>query len=262
MRAKKTPSSGDALHGESPTPGPHRYGPSDATVASTAADEFRLEGGRRLSVFYTPIHGSSSTRMPIAMRRYALHMSRARRAEFETALSLVQFALRAIGEKPDSLRRNCPLCGRDSHGLYVARDSWISVSHAGGLVAVAVSRDGPVGIDIESEANAEAAEKVAKWAGLCGADGHLRLWTATEAVAKATEVGLLDGLTGIELQRSGADLVAIAADGRMFMLAMLQELPSGYIGTLAIDATRPHTPYLEHWVETDDLRSAGFIAPH
>ncbi|MCH8613490.1 4'-phosphopantetheinyl transferase family protein [Arsenicicoccus dermatophilus] len=51
------------------------------------------------------------------------------------------------------LERRCPTCGSDEHGRLEAPDLGVHVSlgHAGDLVAVALSPDGPVGVDVEVE---------------------------------------------------------------------------------------------------------------
>lgn len=91
--------------------------------------------------------------------------------------------------------RGCP---RLRHGRL-----WTSLSHADGLVAVAVSAAGPVGIDIESRQRAEVMPEIVgrvvhpdEQAGLPAPPGPdrnealLALWVRKEALLKAAGIGL------------------------------------------------------------------------
>ena len=76
----------------------------------------------------------------------------------------------------------------------------VSVSHARGLVAVAASRVGPVGVDVESRREFEINGMARRWFDPTEVawlyrqpdplDAFLRLWTAKEAVGKALGRGL------------------------------------------------------------------------
>ena len=88
-----------------------------------------------------------------------------------------------------TVTQQCARCGGD-HGRPIMGEAgrWVSLSRAGGLVAVAFSTLGPVGVDLASRA-AAARHPVAgvrhpdpaEWAGE---------WAATEAVLKADGRGL------------------------------------------------------------------------
>lgn len=77
---------------------------------------------------------------------------------------------------------------------------WASVSHGRGLVAVAASVDGPVGVDVETRRPFGTAGLARRWfdpaelAWLADRPdplaGFLQLWTAKEAVGKALGTGL------------------------------------------------------------------------
>lgn len=79
---------------------------------------------------------------------------------------------------------------------------WFNLSHSGDLAALAISRTGPVGIDIEAIRPVEALDlagrffAVAEHAALVALPegerlaGFFRLWTAKEAVVKAIGCGL------------------------------------------------------------------------
>jgi len=98
--------------------------------------------------------------------------------------------------------RVCPACGSDRHGRPVAVGSpaHLSISYADGLVAVAWSYDGPVGIDVERDLAGDRQE-----------------WTRVEALLKATGEGL----------RAWPDVVL--PDLPTAPLA----LPAGFAGTVA-----------------------------
>jgi 4'-phosphopantetheinyl transferase len=88
---------------------------------------------------------------------------------------------------PFAVTQRCPDCGGDHGRPVVSSDGrWVSLSRAGGLVAIAVSSSGPVGIDIESRATASRHPLDA------GAEPlePARLWTMKEAVLKADGRGL------------------------------------------------------------------------
>lgn len=106
----------------------------------------------------------------------------------------------ALGLDPASVRiaRRCPHCGSTGHGVpyleATAAAVHLSLSRAGGYVAVAVSFAGPVGVDIESEDAVNRApladvalsprERARDAANLAG------IWCAKEAILKSTGDGL------------------------------------------------------------------------
>ena len=117
----------------------------------------------------------------------------------------------------------CPDCGGD-HGRPVVSETgrWVSLSRAGGLVAVAYSTAGPVGVDLESRTAVERHPVQ----GLAKADATE--WTTKEAVLKADGRGL---------RVDPAELVV--ADGRL----------AGWVGC-PVPLTRVR---LHHFAATDDL---------
>ena len=98
------------------------------------------------------------------------------------------------------------LCGgevvlrHEVSGRPVIDGLFVSVSHARGLVAVAASRVGPVGVDVESRREFEIDGMARRWFDPVEVswlyqqpdqlDAFLRLWTAKEAVGKALGRGL------------------------------------------------------------------------
>ena len=102
--------------------------------------------------------------------------------------------------------RVCPRCGSDGHGRPTAIGSAakVSIAYAEGLVAVAWSWTGPVGIDVEADGPR------------VGHFGDRLSWTRTEALLKATGEGL---------RRDPRDLPVLPA--------RTLDLPAGYVGTVA-----------------------------
>ena len=108
-----------------------------------------------------------------------------------------------LGLDPGSVRvaRRCPHCGSTGHGVpYLETTAaphpgvHLSLSRAGGYVAVAVSLAGPVGVDIESVA-AVARSPLGDVALSCreraaGAGDLAGAWCSKEAILKCTGDGL------------------------------------------------------------------------
>ena len=129
---------------------------------------------------------------------------------------------------------------------------WLSVSHSAERVVVALSADGQVGVDIETAARGErlrptVVERITtdvERAALAAMDDGTReraaiqLWTAKEAILKATKEGLtvephtveVVGLPGsAELTRHGSRPELVGAS----QLALLSRDPD-YVGSLAV----------------------------
>jgi 4'-phosphopantetheinyl transferase len=160
-----------------------------------------------------------------------------------------------LGRAPAELRidRTCATCGA-AHGkprLLDADGLHVSLSHSADLVAVAVSRAGPVGVDIE---------QVAPWAGADldevadltlsraeravlarqpAADRALAFttyWTRKEAAVKAVGTGLTTPLEEIVVSAPSAPprLLRWGDDAhRLPLLHPLRAVP-GAVGTLAV----------------------------
>ena len=104
------------------------------------------------------------------------------------------------------VRRRCPRCGSATHGVPVADRAdggvvpRLSLSRAAGLVVVALSDAGPVGVDVEPVHEPDAGPRPpgdlaavvlapGEWPA-AGPHGLLRTWARTEAVLKAAGTGL------------------------------------------------------------------------
>ena len=141
--------------------------------------------------------------------------------------------------------RTCAHCGGTDHGQPSAPGVFLSLSRAGGLVAVAASRHRPVGIDIEQldrvaragfDDVAFTAEERAEIAG--SAEPHAlraELWTSKEALLKLAGDGLRTDPRLLRVSGAREVLACPASEGRLdgAVLSRL-DTPPGYAGTLAI----------------------------
>lgn len=94
-------------------------------------------------------------------------------AETAVAEPLVRaLATELTGRDPGALHHTCPYCGSVEHGRpYVAAPVDVSVAHSSGHTAVAVSTAGPIGVDLEKQADED--------------------WVRREACGKALGVGIV-----------------------------------------------------------------------
>ena len=158
------------------------------------------------------------------------------------------------------IEQRCSHCG-GPHGRPVVagpadgvgRQLYVSLSRAGEFVAVAVTKAGPVGIDLESIAAVaragvdEVAFSPAELLALgsldagAAASARTRLWTGKEAVLKAVGTGLRTDLRDVSL-RLPLHTVQVAAgtgdgtDTDTGTTAQLMEFEAGagYAGTVAV----------------------------
>jgi 4'-phosphopantetheinyl transferase len=161
---------------------------------------------------------------------------------------LAEVAARLLGVAPAdvAVEQNCAHCGGTDHGQPAATGPgrvFLSLSRAGGRVAVAASLTAPVGVDIESPDRVAAAgfddvaftqrERAGLRAGPRGADDRARLWAAKEALLKAEGRGLRRDPREIEvLVGVGGELAAAAASIRLFdagpgLVGVVAQLSSG-----------------------------------
>lgn len=121
------------------------------------------------------------------------------------------------------IERRCGRCGAESHGKPSVANSDLqySASHSGDCLIVAVSMRGPIGCDIEPEANAGLARAVmSRWAGNTRDLGprsslaDLYAWTELEAISKMSGEGLF-GITAGQRSRQPKNVfsarIALAA---------------------------------------------------
>ena len=160
-------------------------------------------------------------------RRAGRYRQRMDRQRSLTGAWLLRTAVAAqTGERPSNvlLDRTCADCGQQ-HGrprLPAGAGIEISVSHAGERVAVALTRLGEVGVDVEHAPLAdhfdhELAENtlsprelsIVEGSGRPGAD-FLRLWVRKEALLKATGHGLRLPMSRIEVSPAADPPILIA----------------------------------------------------
>lgn len=177
-------------------------------------------------------------------------LDRYRRAE-DASRHLVGWALArvilaaALGCQPllVPIERMCTHCHRDGHGKPALRGGGpqFSISHAGRLVAVAVSDNGAVGVDVEMDtARGGAVDSLVRAPDEEPAQGHdlIRRWVRKEAVLKATGDGLRVPMTGFAVSPADARarLLTWPADPGLTRRLELRDLacPAGYAAALAV----------------------------
>ena len=143
-----------------------------------------------------------------------------------------------------TIDRTCDICGKPHGRPRLAQPGLeASISHAGDVVAVALTTAGPVGVDIEVVAPGEYESLIAS---VCTQDEQefvrgprdfYAYWTRKEAVLKATGEGL---------RRPMTDLVVTAPDTAPSLLALapatsppichMADVPAGddYVGSVAV----------------------------
>lgn len=111
--------------------------------------------------------------------------------------------------------RACPVCAGSDHGRPVVllpgtgrRPPSVSLSRAGGLTVLAVTDDGPVGVDVQAVPDAPVPDFAsfalhpAERAGT--AEEQCRTWVRKEALLKALGTGLRTDPRGVRLSAPGA----------------------------------------------------------
>ena len=160
-----------------------------------------------------------------------------------------------LGRAPADLRmdRTCPTCGAPHGKPRLADDEGLhfSMSHTAGLVAVAVTRVGPVGVDIEEVAPWDAADlddvaaltlapvERAVLVRQRAADRALAFttyWTRKEAAVKAVGTGLTAALENIVVSppTSPPRLVRWGRGGQRLPALHAVQAPPGVVGALAV----------------------------
>ena len=144
------------------------------------------------------------------------------------------------------LGRLCPRCGSSEHGrpvMFEPRGTGLQLSLArtDGLVAVAVSATGWVGVDVERDSATD-------FDGFAGValhpaerDGTTRdrafVWTRKEAVLKALGRGIRDDLTRLDVGSPDEPAHGLSVDGGVWLDDL--EVPSGYAAAVAVVSDRP-----------------------
>jgi 4'-phosphopantetheinyl transferase len=151
-----------------------------------------------------------------------------------------------LGRPPESLRfeRTCPDCGRQ-HGRPLLVDDpglHLSLSRTGSVVALALSRSGPVGIDVEQADGAqfEGFGRVARHARERGpaadvtsdATSDATSWVRKEAALKALGVGLRVDPTTFVTPRAG--VFAEVVPGMPCLTVVDLDAPTGCAAAVAL----------------------------
>jgi 4'-phosphopantetheinyl transferase len=154
------------------------------------------------------------------------------RARYLAAHALTRLALAAaVGHSAADLRfdRTCR-CGEQHGKPTLPGGPGFSLTHAGGLVGVAVHPHGPVGLDVEQER--ELSDLPALAAHACSPAETVPdpatffvLWTRKEALLKATGAGLSSPMAAITLGPSG--VADWAGDGAPAEPVWLRDLHPG-----------------------------------
>ena len=139
--------------------------------------------------------------------------------------------------------RGCPTCAEPHGKPSVGHGVHLSVSHAGALVVVAVTRVAPVGVDLEPTTREAHAQAAARWAcapeesaRIAEASDALRYWIRKEAVVKATGEGLTAPLADVRVSPPREPARFLHWTGRPAQACTLIDLnpPDGYVASLAV----------------------------
>jgi 4'-phosphopantetheinyl transferase len=190
------------------------------------------------------------------LRRAQLRLP-ADRHRLTTAAAVLRLVVGAHAGVPPArveIDRSCPGCG-GQHGKPRVPGLHVSVSHSAGAVAVAVGRDGPVGIDVEQIGQHDLAqldrlaalvlapEERAELSSLPGparARGFTTYWTRKEALVKATGEGLDAPLDCVVVSRPSDPPRLLRWEGRVPAASMhALDAPDGVVGTLAVLGAHP-----------------------
>lgn len=148
-----------------------------------------------------------------------------------------------LGEAPQALRFTTGAFGKPS--LPLASDLIFSISHSAGQALAAISRQGPVGCDIEARDPAKAdpaiAERyfapperaeLARLADQTWINGFFNAWTRKEAVVKAIGTGLSMPLQAFSVSLTPGEPARVIAGAPGWRLAALPA-PPGFTAALA-----------------------------
>ncbi|HUC26069.1 MAG TPA: 4'-phosphopantetheinyl transferase superfamily protein [Streptosporangiaceae bacterium] len=159
-------------------------------------------------------------------------------------------AARQLGVRPADVAvdRTCGRCGAQ-HGRPQLPGSGLhaSVSHSGDIVAVALTAEGPVGVDVEAvrtidfAAVTESVCTPAERKFVTGLDDFYAYWTRKEAVLKATGEGLLRPMTDLQVTPPGSAprLLCLGSDAEPACRMADISAGDGYRASVAVLTTRP-----------------------
>ena len=205
--------------------------------------------------------------LPAAERERAGRLRRAvDRDRTIVAWALVRTLLgELLGEAPAdvAIERHCVRCGSGDHGKPRLADTaaavHFSLAHSGPHVAVAVSRAGPVGIDVETlkpnrdyrplqRKTLTADEAVAFAAGGARPLDFLRTWVRKEAVTKAVGTGIATPFDSFAVSGGAepATLLTWPDDPSLVHRTTLRDLPGDPDRPAAVAILAPDVRITEH----------------
>jgi len=142
--------------------------------------------------------------------------------------------------------RTCDTCGQP-HGRpkLIGTDLHASISHSGDRIAVALTRAGHVGVDVERISPIDLAELAS---GVLGIEEHANsttdffvYWVRKESVVKATGDGVVAALERVRVSQPSEPPMLLAYPDRTPLAATMTDLHPGgdYVAAVTVLATGP-----------------------
>jgi 4'-phosphopantetheinyl transferase len=175
--------------------------------------------------------------------RRARYYEEADQDRFTVAAVMLRLAVAGeTGLAPAAVRvdRSCPGCG-EPHGKprVLDTDVHVSVSHSGGKVALAMTRDAPVGVDVESVTKRDTTGLVRSVLGgaepLARPEDFYTYWCRKESVVKATGDGLRVPLVNVVVSPADTPPRLVSYQGAPLVASMC-DLPAGpgYVAVVTV----------------------------
>jgi 4'-phosphopantetheinyl transferase len=211
-------------------------------------------------------------RMDLARRRdlldptEATRVSRVTNAEDRTrqiaGAALLRLAAGHLADiDPNMIRvdRTCDICGQP-HGRprVIGTDLHASISHSGDRIAVALTRGGHVGIDVERISPIDLAELAS---GVLGLEEHANsttdffiYWVRKESVVKATGDGVVAALERVRVSRPSEPAALLDYPDRAPLTATITDLHPGddYVAAVTVLAAGPIIVTEQAWTSLVD----------
>jgi 4'-phosphopantetheinyl transferase len=158
-----------------------------------------------------------------------------------------------------SVDRTCDACSLP-HGRprLVGTDLHASVSHSGDRIAVALTRAGPVGVDVERispiDLDALASDVLAPCEHATSTRDFFVYWVRKESVVKATGDGIVAGLEGVRVSRPSEPALLLDYPGRSLGMATMTDLSpgDGYVAAVTVLAPSPIIVTEHPWTSVVD----------
>lgn len=183
-------------------------------------------------------------------------LKREDRERYRAAHGLVRLLLgAATGQNPAGFRFSRRPGGKPF--LSDAGTLDFNLSHGGDWVAVALSRSGRIGIDVEAERPRHFWDEIARSflapeeIATASAIGYLEIWTAKEAALKAHGTGFAIPPDSLTVTAEGAGFVARLPEERF--PGVWRRLDDGHVLAVASDGSAPEITVLEN---AGDLRDS------